>query len=180
MAIQLRRGQTSLWETQNPTLEDGQVGIEKRADLPPRLKIGDGTTNWNNLGYASPDPNMYQDKKIVYNGTEVISSSVGELKLKPVPGALSTPDETTYIRLTKTVGGSKFQVWVDGDVSMGASTTIGRSDEDGMDVGLYGNDFINLGLPNHKWKNVYANKVTIGSLALVYDSDANSINVENA
>lgn len=29
-------------------------------------------------------------------------------------------------------------------------------------------------------QNINTNKVTIGSLALVYDSDANSINVENA
>lgn len=36
MSIQLKRGTTSSWTTQNPILLDGQVGIEKRTDnLPP-------------------------------------------------------------------------------------------------------------------------------------------------
>lgn len=100
MAIQLRRGQTSLWETQNPTLEAGQIGVEIRDSEPDRFKIGDGTTSWQGLEYSTPDPAIYKD-------TEVASST------SPL-------------------------------------------------------------------QNINTNKVTIGSLALVYDSDAGSINVENA
>jgi len=47
--LQLRRGIASLWSSRNPTLADGELAWDKTANL---LKIGDGTTNWNSLGYV--------------------------------------------------------------------------------------------------------------------------------
>ena len=48
--IQLRRGTYSLWQSSNPILAEGEIGIETDTKL---FKIGDGTTNWNSLLYSS-------------------------------------------------------------------------------------------------------------------------------
>lgn len=60
----------------NWLLQEGQVGIQliKAGESTnynittpvARLKVGDGATPWNQLGYASPDPRVYQDTMIMY------------------------------------------------------------------------------------------------------------------
>ena len=50
--IQLRRGTYTEWREQNPVLLEGEVAIELDADRN-RIKIGDGTTAWNELPYLS-------------------------------------------------------------------------------------------------------------------------------
>lgn len=44
-----KRGTASKWEELNPILPDGLIAIEKGS--PPKLKIGDGVTAWNDLPY---------------------------------------------------------------------------------------------------------------------------------
>jgi len=46
--IQLRRDTASNWTSSNPTLAQGEMGIETDTI---KLKIGDGTTAWTSLGY---------------------------------------------------------------------------------------------------------------------------------
>lgn len=50
--IQLRRGTTVSWATENPILFSGEPGFEKDTR---KLKIGDGRTPWNDLPYSSTD-----------------------------------------------------------------------------------------------------------------------------
>lgn len=163
MAIQLRRGQTSLWETQNPTLDDGQVGIEKRADLPPRLKIGDGNAAWNDLDYSIPDADIYQDNGIHYNGERVLRLTLAGMVLQSPNGSASMALQGDIIRMSSDVTGSSGELALSGNALYPSVTNS-----------------VSLGTSSNQYSNVYTNKVTIGSLALVYDSDANSINVENA
>lgn len=47
--IQLRRGTAAAWTSANPTLADGEIGIESDTD---QFKIGDGLTAWTNLSYG--------------------------------------------------------------------------------------------------------------------------------
>ena len=47
--IQFRRGSAASWTSANPTLAQGEMGIELDTDL---FKIGDGLTAWNSLGYG--------------------------------------------------------------------------------------------------------------------------------
>jgi hypothetical protein len=47
--FKLRRGLSAHWRTQNPTLADGEPGVERDTG---RLKIGDGVTPWNDLAYS--------------------------------------------------------------------------------------------------------------------------------
>ena len=50
--IQLRRGTSSQWDSANPTLAAGEIGIETDTNT---FKFGDGVTDWNNLSYALSD-----------------------------------------------------------------------------------------------------------------------------
>ena len=49
--IKLRRDTAANWTSANPTLGSGEPGFETDTG---KLKIGDGSTNWNALGYATP------------------------------------------------------------------------------------------------------------------------------
>lgn len=49
--IQLRRGTAALWTSTNPTLAQGEIGLEYDTGL---FKIGDGATAWTSLGYGGP------------------------------------------------------------------------------------------------------------------------------
>mgnify|MGYP000294000709 FL=1 len=48
--IQLRNDSASNWASANPVLLEGEVGIEIDS-ARNRIKIGDGTTAWNDLPY---------------------------------------------------------------------------------------------------------------------------------
>ena len=46
--IRVRRGQSSEWQTNNPALDQGEIGMDLTAK---RMKVGDGFTSWNDLPY---------------------------------------------------------------------------------------------------------------------------------
>jgi len=50
---QNRRGLTATWESVNPVLADGELGIEIIPSGPEKIKVGDGETAWNDLAYVS-------------------------------------------------------------------------------------------------------------------------------
>jgi len=47
--IQLRRDSATNWQTINPSLLQGEIGLDL---TNKRMKIGDGFTSWNDLPYA--------------------------------------------------------------------------------------------------------------------------------
>ena len=49
--IQMRRDTAANWTSNNPTLANGEWGLE--TDGTQKYKIGDGTTAWTSLGYSS-------------------------------------------------------------------------------------------------------------------------------
>jgi hypothetical protein len=51
--IQLRRGTASAWSTVNPILVEGEVGLESDTN---KMKVGNGSTAWNSLSYATTTP----------------------------------------------------------------------------------------------------------------------------
>lgn len=46
--IQLRRDTAANWTSANPTLAQGEIGLEYDTG---KIKVGDGSTTWNSLGY---------------------------------------------------------------------------------------------------------------------------------
>ena len=52
--IQIRRDTAANWTSANPTLAQGELGLETDTN---KLKIGNGSTAWASLGYSgSTDP----------------------------------------------------------------------------------------------------------------------------
>jgi len=111
--IQLRRGTTSQWSTANPTLASGEVGVDTTLT---KFKVGNGSTAWNSLGYASftfqgayaGGTTYYPNDIVTYNGSSYICilQSTGNL-----------PTNTTYFSILAAAGSSS------GDVVGPASST---------------------------------------------------------
>lgn len=56
--IQLRRGTASEWTSANPVLAVGEMGLETDT---LKYKIGNGSTAWTSLSYASLPANAFAD-----------------------------------------------------------------------------------------------------------------------
>lgn len=54
--IQLRRGSAEFWESENPILFPGEMGIEEHPGAPSAFKVGDGETPWKELPYSPNAP----------------------------------------------------------------------------------------------------------------------------
>jgi hypothetical protein len=54
--IQLRNDTAANWSNVNPTLAQGEVGVELDTGL---LKIGNGSTDWDNLAYSAVDSSQF-------------------------------------------------------------------------------------------------------------------------
>jgi hypothetical protein len=50
--MQQKRGTASRWTSTNPVLLAGEIGVETDTN---KLKVGDGVTQWNSLGYTKVD-----------------------------------------------------------------------------------------------------------------------------
>lgn len=53
--VQFRAGPAALWVERNPTLEAGEPGLETDTR---RVKIGDGSSDWNTLAYLKADVDL--------------------------------------------------------------------------------------------------------------------------
>ena len=98
--IQMRRGTTSQWSTANPTLAGGEVGVDTTLT---KFKVGNGSTAWNSLGYATltfqgayaGGTTYYPNDVVTYNGSSYICilQSTGNL-----------PTNSTYFTLLAQAG----------------------------------------------------------------------------
>ena len=78
--IQLRRGTASQWTSANPTLSSGEVGFETDTG---KFKIGNGSTAWTSLSYASLTSS---------DVTTEVNAAIATL-VDSAPGALNTLNE---------------------------------------------------------------------------------------
>lgn len=111
--VQLRRGTTSDWSTANPTLASGEVGVDTSLT---KFKVGNGSTAWNSLGYATitfqgayAGGTTYYPNDIVTYGNQTyicILQSTGNL-----------PTNTTYWSLLAAKG-------TDGAVTLNTAQTL--------------------------------------------------------
>lgn len=85
--IQLRRGTAAAWTSANPTLAQGEFGVETDTY---KLKLGDGTTAWTSLGYFAPGQDIQDLLNVVissetsgqilqYNGTNWVNADIDAL-----------------------------------------------------------------------------------------------------
>ncbi len=74
--IQLRRGTAAEWTAADPTLAEGEIGLETDT---PAFKIGDGTTAWTSLAYAVGGTTIsVKDEGSTLSGTVTTLDFVGD------------------------------------------------------------------------------------------------------
>ena len=98
--IQNARDVKSNWERNNPVLLDGEIGVVYDAtDDPnqPRLKVGDGTTDYKNLPYFEDPTKIDKAQMGLPNGVASLDKH-GIIPLSQLPDIIGgTGDSTTYI-----------------------------------------------------------------------------------
>lgn len=78
--IQFRRGTAAVWTAVNPTLANGEIGIESDTNL---FKIGTGLTAWTNLPYGGIQGTAGTNGTNGTNGQGVpVGGSVGQVLYK--------------------------------------------------------------------------------------------------
>ena len=89
--IQLRRGTAAEWTTANPTLSQGEMGVETDTG---KFKIGNGTATWTALPYVSVQ-GVQGIQGVQGSGTQGIQGTNGIQGTDGVQGATgSTPTIT--------------------------------------------------------------------------------------
>ena len=105
--IQIRRGAANDWTSVNPTLASGEMAIENDTR---RLKVGDGTTAWNELGYLSFDGgDLDSDSVSVATevGTDVAIEAFAQVGSEVGVGlSFSNISDSGTTTVTKTTSGS--------------------------------------------------------------------------
>jgi len=67
--LQFRRDTAANWETNNPILSEGELGLDTTNQ---RFKIGDGVNTWDNLEFA-----QYTNKAETFTATTTLAGSDG-------------------------------------------------------------------------------------------------------
>ncbi len=86
--IQFRRDAAANWTTNNPTLAQGELGLETDTEF---FKLGDGTTAWTSLGYKDKVENLYNVNitSLADNQILVYDSSTSKWKNESAATALT-------------------------------------------------------------------------------------------
>ena len=102
--IQLKHGLAASWTEKNPVLLAGEMGIETDT---LKMKVGDGTTNWSDLGYLGADAN---DILAIINENRDSCTTVEVAKGQSDTEALATisnPKNGDIAVLSKVIDGDK-------------------------------------------------------------------------
>ena len=102
--IQLKHGLAANWTKNNPVLLAGEMGIETDT---LKMKVGDGTTNWSDLGYLGADAN---DILAIINENRDSCTTVPVAKGQSDTEALATisnPKNGDIAVLSKVIDGDK-------------------------------------------------------------------------
>ena len=91
--IQFKRGTSSQWTSNNPTLSAGQPGVEfdNTQDIT-KIKIGDGSSTYSNLPYISANPVINQTSGTGFDDMEIS----GFYDMLSVPNTKRPSDSTSY------------------------------------------------------------------------------------
>jgi|SRR6188472_2248618 len=89
--IQLRRDTVADWTSVNPTLAQGEPGVETDTG---KFKIGDGITAWNDLPYAGGAGGLVPPVSWGWPGIGLEYN--GSLYTPPGPGSFTMPMDTAY------------------------------------------------------------------------------------
>ncbi len=112
--VQLRRGTASEWTAANPTLSQGELGVELDT---VKFKVGNGSTAWNSLNYASVSFRGAHNSSTIYYPGDIATSSGNSYIciLTTTNGILAT--NTTYWNVFAQKG-------ADGEVTLATAQTL--------------------------------------------------------
>ena len=106
--IQLRRDTSSNWTNSNPTLSQGELGHETNTG---KLKVGDGSTAWNSLGYVDTTYSVGDGGLTQNNFTNTLKSKLDGIE------ASATADQTAAEIRTLVEAATDSNVFTDADHS---------------------------------------------------------------
>jgi len=145
--IQLRRDSAANWTSNNPVLSLGEVGIETDT---LKLKIGNGSSAWSSLSYASepiPSQDTHSGKYLTTNGTAlswgtVDLSSKADLASPTFTGTVNAADlvlsgDLTVNGTTTTVNSTTITI-DDKNIELGSVATPTDTTADGGGITLKG------------------------------------------
>jgi hypothetical protein len=149
--IQIRRDTAANWTSANPTLAQGELGVETDTD---KIKIGDGSTAWTSLGYLIDTGGYaaYSDTTANFTGTlqnggsnVVVDSDIGST-VQAYDADIMTTDNAQVMTAQLTVDEFKETTYsltgtdidpANGGIqykTLSANTTFTESLEDGQSV----------------------------------------------
>lgn len=149
--IQHRRGEASEWASSNPVLNAGEFGFETDTN---KVKIGNGSTNWNDLDYFHKTPEdvrasilplpLEQNSTTISksDGTAILSESSGIATLDNVTlganvlggGSGGGSANTAYYRLTLESNNTELQMY---KADPGDVVTMNESEEYFVGTGTF-------------------------------------------
>lgn len=172
------------WESNNPTLKENEIGVEKSyvedgISFGPRLKIGTGTTAWNSLQYLSVGQSVGPTSSIIGLKNEVTHEYVSLIgnslesdnDYQTIVGRANNP----IIEKTNSETGKALFCVGNGKISDSTNGVISDSDRsNAMYVDEYGNIVASKNIYVNGNKNVtdladYTNKSTTINLLLPLD-----------
>jgi len=112
--VQLRRGTASEWTAANPTLSQGELGVELDTT---KFKVGNGSTAWNSLVYASVSFRGVHNPTTIYYPGDIATSGGSSY--------ICVQTTTSGILATNTTYWSVFaQKGTDGEVTLSTAQTL--------------------------------------------------------
>jgi hypothetical protein len=134
--IQIRRGSASQWSSSNPTLSEGELGVELDTS---KFKIGTGAAAWNSLPYATgiqgpQGPQGLQGRQGTQGiqgvqgpqGTQGVQGPQGLQGLQGLQGTQGVQGPNTYIVADDTTTNATRYILFD-DATSGVQTTLNVS-----------------------------------------------------
>ena len=122
--IQIRRDTAANWTSANPTLAQGELGVETDTD---KIKIGDGSTAWTSLGYLIDTGGYAPLASPTFTGTATMDGLTVEdgiitIGQESVYDAFVNSPESLYINIDSdnTQTGRKFQIGTNAANTSGA------------------------------------------------------------
>ncbi len=118
--IQLRRGGAQEWANSNPTLAQGELGIELDTG---RFKIGDGVTAWNTLRYERPVESITNTANTLVQRDADGNFSAGTVTATLI-GNASTAARLSSTRQIQLSGDVQASGVFDGSTNLNLNTTV--------------------------------------------------------
>lgn len=126
--IKVRRGVASLWTSRNPTLAEGEIGLETDT---VQIKFGDGSTPWSSLPYfLAADLGALEDSIAALSDSLVAAADATAVTLTEITEeAAETADtqDSMLIDLTR-----KFRLLLKAWLVVGLPAPAGLEDEIGV------------------------------------------------